>query len=230
MGTWGGIFLFLAASGRLRSLLNPLFWPLEIGCGVLLILLAAGYLLLLRPARLTITRRQGRRIAWKLGVLAGPLLLCTYLAPPTFSAAALERRAGLSGGRILAQSEGSSIASPNVELIDFAAAAYYPEHILEVSNKEVSYTGQYFPGPSGEFRLCRVLMSCCAQDATPIYLHVVGNAPVFSEMQWISVEGETFFRKDEGEWTPCIHLARVTPVSAPVDPYLYPVGKKPMPQ
>ena len=230
MAVWGGIFLFLAASGRLRSLLNPLFWSLEIGGGVLLILLAACYLLLLRPPRLAITRRQGHRIVWKLGVLAGPLLLCTYLAPPTFSAAALERRAGLSGGRIWAQSEAPSASSPKVELIDLAAAAYYPEHIPEVSNKQVSYTGQYFPGSNGEFRLCRVLMSCCAQDATPIYLHVVGNVPVFSEMQWINVEGETFFRKDDGEWTPCIRLTRVTSTSAPVDPYLYPVGKKPNPQ
>jgi len=230
MAVWGGVFLFLAASGRLHSLLNPLFWPLEMACGGFLIVLSAGYLLLLRPAGITATLSQGRRIVWKLGVLTIPLVLCVYLAPPTFSAAALERRAGLSGGRILAQSATSPASSPTVQLIDFAAAAYYPEHIPDVSHKQVRYTGQYFPGSNGEFRLCRVLMSCCAQDATPIYLHIVGNAPAFPEMQWIDVEGETYFRKDDGDWTPCIRLARVTPVSAPPDPYLYPVGRKANPQ
>lgn len=226
---WGGVFLYLAASGRLHSLLNPLFWPLEIGCGVILLVMAAAYLALLQPVPVQRSRRQNRQAAWQLIVLTVPLVLATCFAPPTFSATALERRAALSGGRILAQSQGAPTSSRQVELIDFAAAAYYPEHIPDVSGKRVSYTGQYFPGSNGEFRLCRVLMSCCAQDATPIYIHVVGDAPKVSEMDWITVSGETFFRKADGEWTPCLRLSQATATTAPVDPYLYPAGRKPSP-
>lgn len=226
---WGGNFLYLAVSGHLRVLLNPLFWPMEIGCGVVLIAMAVGYLLTFRPVANQIDTVLSRRIVLQMGVLIVPLVVATGFAPVSFSAAALERRAGLSGGRILAQAGSTQTQPDHIEIIDLATAAYYPEHIPEVSGKKVSYVGQYFPGSNGEFRFCRVLMSCCAQDATPIYLHIVGDAPKFEEMQWIAVEGETFFRKDDGEWTPCVRLAKITASQAPSDPYLYPVRTKPSP-
>jgi uncharacterized repeat protein (TIGR03943 family) len=229
---WGGIFLYLAVSGRLRVLLNPLFWPgEEIAAGVLLAM-AAGYLFFFRPEEREIDQRAWRRGWWRVGVLLIPLLVAVNFAPASFSARALERRAGLSGGRMLAQAGAGSIkvAPDHVELVDLATAAYYPEHIPEVSGKKVSYLGQYFPGTGGEFRFCRVLMSCCAQDATPLYLHVIGVPPAgLSEMQWITIEGETFFRKDDGEWTPCVRLTGLTKSEAPPDPYLYPVRAKPGP-
>lgn len=226
---WGGTFLYLAQSGRLRVLLHPLFWPLEIASGFLLIALAIGYLLCFRPRSAPVDLIPSRRLLLQTSALVLPLLLANFCAPASFSAAALERRAGLSGGRILAQSASPAGHPAVLELIDLAAAAYYPEHIPEVSGRHVSYVGQYFPGTDTEFRFCRVLMSCCAQDATPLYLHIVGPAPRFQEMQWITVEGDTFFRKDDGDWTPCIRLAKVSPASPPLDPYLYPVRARPTP-
>ncbi len=223
---WGGIFLDLAISGRLRVLLNPLFWPVEIGCGVVMLVLAGGYLLCFRPLSLVIEPGMSYRVVFQVGVLVLPVISAACFAPNSFSAAALERRAALSGGRILAQSAAMANGADHLEIVDLAAAAYYPEHIPEVSGKKVNYIGQYFPGTDGEFRFCRVLMSCCAQDATPIYLHIVGPAQKFEEMQWINVEGQTFFRKDDGEWVPCVRLEKVTASTAPADPYLYPVPIK----
>lgn len=226
LAVWGGIFLELATSGRLRVLLNPLFWPVEIGCGAMMLALAGGYLLCFRPLSRGIDPGLFPHMGLQAGILLVPIVAATCLAPASFSAAALERRAGLSGGRILAQSVSPEKHADHVEIIDLAAAAYYPEHIPEVSGKKVNYVGQFFPGSDTEFRFCRVLMSCCAQDATPIYLHIVGAAPKFAEMQWINVEGETFFRKEGDEWLPCVRLEKVSASKAPSDPYLYPVPVK----
>jgi uncharacterized repeat protein (TIGR03943 family) len=225
LASWGTIFLLLAAAGRLKTLLNPLFWPVEIACGILLLILAAAFLLCFQPTQPKANPTLSRRRLLQIAVLIIPFVVAATFAPPSFSAAALERRAGLSGAKIFAGS-GSPSATGAVQLVDLAAAAYYPEHIPEVTGKQVNYIGQYFPGSDGEFRFCRVLMSCCAQDATPIYLHVIGPAPKFDEMQWIAIQGETFFRKDDGEWTPCVRLGQVTASQAPPDPYLYPIRSR----
>lgn len=219
---WGGVFLDLATSGRLRWFLNPLFWPVEIAAGVAMIVLAGGYLACFQPVRLALRPRVLPRVVAQALILVVPIIAANCLAPPSFSAAALERRAAFSGGGV-AQSVALTKAPDHVEIVDLAAAAYYPEHIPEVSGREVRYVGQYFPGNDQEFRFCRVLMSCCAQDATPIYLHIVGTAPKFSEMQWIEVQGQTFFRKEDGDWVPCVRLEKVEASQQPTDPYLYPV-------
>jgi uncharacterized repeat protein (TIGR03943 family) len=226
LASWGGAFLYLAMSGKLRVLLNPLFWPLEIVCGVVLVALAIAYFFLFRPVV-----REAASVRFPVGqagVLFVPLLVAAVLAPPSFSAAALEARAGLSGGKILAQSGSGSTTGDTVELVDLAAAAYYPENIPKVTGKKVKYLGQFLPGSKpGEFRFCRVLMSCCAADATPIYLHIVGSAPgKISALDWMNVEGQTFFRQDDGEWSPCVRLTSVTPAQAPPDPYLYAMRMK----
>ena len=224
LASWGGVFLVLAVSGKLKVLLNPLFWPMEIACGIALVALALIYLVLFRPvARETTTRCP----VWQAGVLFVPMLGAAVFAPQSFSAAALEARAGLSGGKILAQSGSGSATGESVELVDLAAAGYYPENISKVSGKEIKYLGQYLPSEKpGEFRFLRVLMSCCAADATPIYLHVLGDPPKVSELSWINIEGKTFFRQDDGEWVACVRLASVTSAQAPPDPYLYAVRMK----
>ncbi len=112
-------------------------------------------------------------------------------------------------------------------MIDLVTAAYYPGRMPAVTGKQIEYVGQYFPAKDGEFRFCRVLMSCCAQDATPLYLHVTGAAPKFESMQWIKIRGETFFRKSDGEWEACVRLGEASPSSPPAAPYLYPVQLKP---
>jgi uncharacterized repeat protein (TIGR03943 family) len=222
--TWGGVMLEMAASGRLRVFLNPLFWPLEILGGVMLLILALGYFLCFRPSLPEFDSGAYARRIGQVAVLIVPFLMSTLFAPSSFSAAALEARAGLAGARTLAQSSsGSSSANESPSMIDFVTASYYPEQIPKVQNRHVRYLGQFLPSDNaGEFRFCRVLMSCCAADATPIYIHIVGVAPAqISTLQWINVEGDTFFRKDDGEWTACLRLTGLTPAQPPPDPYLY---------
>jgi uncharacterized repeat protein (TIGR03943 family) len=233
LATWGMLLLYLAASGHLRTLLNPLFWPLEIGAGIVLMLFAAVYLRWFRPVAAGLGAMVRHKMVWQAGALLIPFSIAALNAPTSLSAAALQARSALSGGKILAQMGASSTVSDSPSLIDFATAAYYPEHIPSVTGRQVSYLGQYLPGDApGEFRFCRVLISCCAADATPIYLHIVGPVPLVSEMQWITVKGSTFFRENsDGDEEPCLHLSSVTPASPPPDPYLYAIRMgKPAPQ
>ena len=219
---WAGVFLDLATSGRLRWFLNPLFFPFEIGAGLIMLALAGAYFACFQPIARALTPRVSPRVMAQALILIVPIVAANSLAPASFSAAALERRAALAGSGAIAAHPIAAQAD-HVEIVDLAAASYYPEHISEVSGKEVDYIGQFFPGNDQEFRFCRVLMSCCAQDATPIYLHVVGTPPKASEMQWIEIRGQTFFRKDGSDWIPCVRLENVELSHQPADPYLYPV-------
>ena len=230
LGSWGAMLLGLYAGGRLRVLLNPLFWSLELVTAVVLLGLAAGYFLLFRPVERSPAAGPARRVFLQMTFLLGSVLAAVGLAPNSLSAAALDKRAGLSGGKILASISSPPAAGADLSLIDFAAAAYFPEQIPSTTGKTVSFVGQYFDGPPGEFRFCRVLISCCAQDATPIYLHIVGTAPGWQPLQWISVKGTTFFRKNEDDvWEPCLKLTGVSSAQPPPDPYLYAVRLTPKP-
>jgi uncharacterized repeat protein (TIGR03943 family) len=226
LATWGGFFLFIALSGKLRILLNPLFWPLEETCALVLIVLSILHLVLFRPVPNEDGTRIRGQLFWKAALLIVPLAIGTVFAPPSLSASALEARAALAGGKVMAQAGSNTSPGGDLALVDFAAAAYYPEQIPKVTGRKVRYLGQYLPGQPGQFRFCRVLMSCCAADATPIYLRVMGQAPDTKELQWIHVEGETFFTQEDGEWIACLHLTRVTPAEPPPDPYLYAMRMK----
>ena len=233
LATWGMLLLYLAASGHLRTLLNPLFWPLEISSGIVLMVLAAAYLFLFRPMAAAIGTMVRQKMVWQAGALLIPFSIAALNAPSSLSVAALQARSALAGGKILAQMGASASVSDSPSLIDFATAAYYPEHIPSVTGRQVSYLGQYLPGSApGEFRFCRVLISCCAADATPVYLHIVGTAPVVSELQWITVKGDTFFRQNsDGDEEPCLRLTGFTKSQPPPDPYLYAIRMgKPAPQ
>jgi hypothetical protein len=224
--TWGALLLYLAGSGHLPLLLNPLFWPLEIGSGLGLAFLGSAYFLVFRPPSEAGSFSIGRRSLWQAAALLLPFSIAVLNLPASLSASALQARSALSGGRLLANLSSpakiSAAASPS--LVDLATAAYYPQHISSVTGKTVHYLGQYLPGDSpGEYRFCRVLISCCAADATPVYLHLIGPQPSVSAMDWIDIKGETFFRKDDGDWTPCVRLTSATKAAAPPDPYLYAV-------
>ncbi len=136
-------------------------------CGVVLVILALAYVLLLRPLSAGMDRDHSQRVALQMAVLIGPLLFGTYLAPPTFSAAALERRAGLSGGMDF------GAVGRTLRTLDpprdhrFRRGRLLPRTHPGSQRQRGELYRPIFPGSNGEFRFCRVLIPAARRTPRP---------------------------------------------------------------
>jgi uncharacterized repeat protein (TIGR03943 family) len=92
------------------------------------------------------------------------------------------------------------------------------EHAGESFNDAtVELTGFVVGADAGGFRLARYQIACCAADAAPIVVQVVG---VYGDLPpsdaWVTVTG----RFDEGGGElPRLVATSVTPIAPPDDPY-----------
>jgi uncharacterized repeat protein (TIGR03943 family) len=81
----------------------------------------------------------------------------------------------------------------------------------------VKLTGFVAGVRSGGFRLARYQIACCAADATPVVMDVVGTsgAPPRDD-QWVTVTGT--FQQGGGD-VPRLAATTVVEIAAPDDPY-----------
>ncbi len=81
----------------------------------------------------------------------------------------------------------------------------------------VQLTGFVVDGESGAFRLARYQIACCAADATPVVVRVVGTAgDVLPRDEWVTVTG--MFKRGAGD-LPELAATSVVEIGAPEDPY-----------
>lgn len=76
-------------------------------------------------------------------------------------------------------------------------------------------------GEGREFKLSRFVLSCCAVDATPVFLYVEQDQrfPVLDD-EWVKVEGEFETKVIEGERQAIIIPSSVEQTDAPKDAYI----------
>ncbi len=75
--------------------------------------------------------------------------------------------------------------------------------------------------PDDMFYLGRLAMSCCAIDAQPFALPVVGGDGKHTEGQWYTVRGTLEIVTTSGTKQLVIRADTITPVDQPSDPYMY---------
>jgi uncharacterized repeat protein (TIGR03943 family) len=80
----------------------------------------------------------------------------------------------------------------------------------------VRLTGFVAGGDPGGFRLARYQIACCAADAVPVVLRVVGAREVPPRDQWVTVIGS--YQPGDGE-LPQVAASNVVPIRPPKDPY-----------
>ncbi|MBJ7391284.1 MAG: TIGR03943 family protein [Chthoniobacterales bacterium] len=111
-----------------------------------------------------------------------------------------------------------------VETLDLLFAAEEPALREEFENQRVSIIGQYIPprgGAEGGFDLVRMFVVCCAADARPLGIKVVGEPVEVPRMGWVRITGVARFEDKGGPVEPRLELEKIEEVEAPRESFLY---------
>jgi uncharacterized repeat protein (TIGR03943 family) len=155
------------------------------------------------------------RVGW---LLLAPIAALLLVAPPTLGAygvgraPAVDVRAGASTFEPLAAGTGPR----PMTLLEFGQRAF--DHDGATFNDvPVELTGFVAEADDGGFRLARYQIGCCAADAAPVVIRVVGIAGTPPPRdQWVTVVGE--FRPGSGD-LPQVSATSVAEIAPPDDPY-----------
>jgi len=155
------------------------------------------------------------RAGW---LLLAPIAALLLVAPPTLGsygvgrAAAVDIREGAPVFRRL-----SADASPvAMTLLEFGQRAFEGDG-ASFDGASVRLTG-FVAGPDGDgFRLARYQIACCAADAAPVVIRVIGvHGGTPPPDQWVIVTGR--FEPGGGN-LPLLAATTVTPIPPPDEPY-----------
>jgi uncharacterized repeat protein (TIGR03943 family) len=158
---------------------------------------------------------HGDRVGW---LLLAPIAALLLVAPPTLGSygvdrgAAVDIRAGASVFEPIAPGSGPV----PMTLLEFGQRAF--DHGgASFEGVPVELTGFVVADEPGGFRLARYQIACCAADAAPVVIRVVGVAgdPPARD-QWVTVTGTS--RPGDGE-IPVLAATTVAPIATPNDPY-----------
>jgi uncharacterized repeat protein (TIGR03943 family) len=91
------------------------------------------------------------------------------------------------------------------------------------SDKTIEVLGQYLPGSaSGQFKLVRMFIVCCAADARPIAVPVKASVPTnIAEMGWVKVIGKATYVKNGDRVHVLLQADKVEPSDPPEEAMLY---------
>jgi uncharacterized repeat protein (TIGR03943 family) len=157
---------------------------------------------------------HGDRVGW---LLLAPIAALLLVAPPALGSygvdrgAAIDVRAGPSAFEPLPAG-----AEPvPMTLLEFNQRAYDRDG-ASLDSATVQLTG-FVADDDMPFRLARYQIACCAVDAAPVVVLVVGTVGEPPPLdQWITVTGT--FRSSDGE-VPEVAATSVVEIPAPDDPY-----------
>jgi uncharacterized repeat protein (TIGR03943 family) len=151
-------------------------------------------------------------------LLLAPIAALLLVAPPTLGAYGVNRAGTVhvKPGRAFFKPLKQANAPVEMTLLEYIERAL--EHNgASLHGVPVKLTGFVAGSEAGGFRLARYQIACCAADATPISLDVVGTSGTPpSDDQWVTVTGT--FQKGGGEM-PRLAATSVVEISAPDDPY-----------
>ncbi|WP_369260716.1 TIGR03943 family protein [Streptomyces sp. R35] len=158
------------------------------------------------------------RIAWLLAVPAAALLL---FPPPALGSYSAEREAA----QRAAQGVGTFPALPSGNPVELTLGQFTSRAIYDsgrsLSGRTVRMTGFVTRGDNGTWYLARLLITCCAADASTYKIRIKGaDAPVNDT--WVTVTG-TWHPKgklgSEEAWPPVLDATAVKTVKQPDNPY-----------
>lgn len=218
----GTVLLRLTLTGTYRRYVRVGMGPFLAVAGVVVLVL--GVVTLVRALRQVRPAHDEHghgadRVGW---LLLAPIAVLLLVAPPTLGsygvdrAATVDIRAGVSTFEPLDPSS----APVSMTLLEFGQRAFDRDG-ASFEGVQVQLTG-FAVGDDdtggGGFRLARYQIACCAADAAPTVVRVVGleGAPPPTD-QWVTVTGTHHPAGDAD--VPELDATTVVPIPVPDDPY-----------
>ena len=151
-------------------------------------------------------------------LLLAPIAALLLVAPPTLGSYGVGRAAAIdirSGGAVFDSLPRSS-APRQMTLLEFGQRAF-DHNGSNFNHASVQLTGFVSATESRGFQLARYQIACCAADATPVVIQVVGTSGDPPPLdQWVTVTG-TF--RPGGREIPKLAATSIVEIAAPNEPY-----------
>jgi len=218
----GAVVLRLTVTDTYRRYVQPGMGIWLLIAGVLVMAVGAFTLVQsLRNADLEEGHGHDHEDSHKVGVgwlLLAPIAALLLVAPPTLGAYGVARAANVnvSAGKSTFTKLPKNAQPRGMTLLEYVQRAF--DHRGESFNgARVELTGFISKPESNGFQLARYQIACCAADATPVVVDIVGTsgAPP-SKDGWVQVTG-TF--QPGGDEIPRFAATTVAEIPAPEDPY-----------
>jgi uncharacterized repeat protein (TIGR03943 family) len=213
----GAVLMRLTLTGASTRYVQPAMGPWLVVAGALVIVLGLATLVRARRsgghADHDDDGEHGGRVGW---LLLAPIAALLLVAPPALGSYGVDR------GATVDVREGA----PEFRPLE-ARTGPVPMTLLEFSQRAFDHDGSSFGGTpvrltgfvagGGGFRLARYQIACCAADAAPVVVRVVGTrGDTPARDRWVTVTGT--FRPGGGD-SPQLAATSVTEIAEPADPY-----------
>jgi uncharacterized repeat protein (TIGR03943 family) len=215
----GAVLLRLTVTGTYRRYVRVEMGPWLAIAGVVVVVL--GLVTIVRAVRHDRVPEahghapEGDRAGW---LLLAPIAALLLVAPPTLGSYGVERAATIdirAGAPVFDRlpAEASPVA---MTLLEYGQRAFERDG-ASFNGVSVRLTG-FVAGADGEgFHLARYQIACCAADAIPVVVRVVGVQGGLPPLdRWVLVTGR--FESGSGE-LPQLVATTVTPIPPPDEPY-----------
>jgi uncharacterized repeat protein (TIGR03943 family) len=89
-----------------------------------------------------------------------------------------------------------------------------------LDNRRVKLTG-FLTRAEGETFVARLAISCCAADARPLKVKLIGDVPSLPDEQWVEVTGQVVPKSasEQNSWVPSFTVESANSVAEPAEPY-----------
>jgi uncharacterized repeat protein (TIGR03943 family) len=218
----GAVVLRLTVTDTYRRYVRPEMGKWLLIAGIIVVVLGVFTLVhAVRRAQVHEAHGHDDGHAHRVGVgwlLLAPIAALLLVAPPTLGAYGVERAANvnISAGPAIFKPLPKDGPPATMTLQEYIERAF--EHDgASLDGASVRLTGFVAGARSGGFRLARYQIACCAADATPVAVDVVGTAgtPPRND-QWVIVAGT--YEPGGGD-VPRVRATSVAEIDAPNDPY-----------
>jgi uncharacterized repeat protein (TIGR03943 family) len=218
----GAVVLRLTITDTYLRYVRPGMGKWLLIAGVLVIAIGAFTLVQsLRNADLEEAHGHDHDHSHKVGVgwlLLAPIAALLLVAPPTLGAYGVNRAASVNvtAGKSTFKPLPKNAPPRPMTLLEYVQRAF-DHNGASLKGAQVELTGFIAGTSQGGFQLARYQIACCAADATPVVVDVVGTsgAPPTND-NWVTVTG-TF--RPGGDDVPKFAVTTVSEIPAPEDPY-----------
>jgi uncharacterized repeat protein (TIGR03943 family) len=224
----GGALLKIAWNGSYLYYVKPSLLPFLVSAGV--VILALGLIAIVRDVRAARDHTghddhpghddHAGRSPW---LLLLPVLAIFLVAPPALGADTVSRSASVAPQRSTVNFPSLPAGpAPTLRMSDFVTRAVWDD-AGSLNGRQVRLLGFVVHGDHGVTYLARLVMACCAADATPMKVRLEGRSGLAALPQdgWFEVRGQLVpgsARSGSG-FAPTFTVSDLHPVPAPTEPY-----------